>query len=234
MGASGVDSIRFETDWPHLDLGDERMGYLELSGYIRTHAPRLVVIDTLARSFTGKVDWNDVGATTDILGGLQRLAQETETCILCVDHHRKNAGTLADLIDDILGSTGKAAVVDTVWGLYRKRGERGATLQVTGRDVDDAELAVEFDPVTFCWQLLGDAREIARTDAQEEVLDVLQQFGEDGADASSVGAATDRSRVAARKILERLIDDGKVFRKETSVKGGGRRVLYVAATCVSV
>jgi hypothetical protein len=191
---------------------------------------KLIVVDTLARAF-GRRDWNDVSDATDALADLQRLALEAECCILCLDHHRKNMSA-PDAVDDILGSTGKAAVADTLLGLYRKRGERGATLRVTGRDVDDAELALEFDPTTFCWQCLGDAREVARTEAQGEVLEALRQFGEEGADAAAVGLATGRTRVAARDILERLAAEGKVFRREVPLQGGGRKVIYVAASQV--
>ena len=35
------------------------------------------------------------------------------------------------------GSTGKAAVIDTAWGLYKEHSRRGATLKGTGRDMGD-------------------------------------------------------------------------------------------------
>lgn len=236
LNASPTHRVRFETDWPPLDLKDEeghRPGLTALATAAYSGQVRLIVIDTLARAF-GKRDWNDVADATNALADLQRLALEAEVAILCLDHHRKNSGTLADPIDDILGSTGKAAVVDTVWGLYRKRGERGATLRVTGRDVEDLELALEFDVGTFCWQCMGDTREVARTQAQNEVLAVLAQFGEEGADAQTVAEATERSRQAARDILERLVDDGKALRKEVCIPGGGRKVIYVASAIVRV
>jgi hypothetical protein len=229
MGATPSGVVRFATDWPPLDLRDAdgaRPGYTTLANAAHSGQFRLVVIDTLARIF-GKRDWNDVADTTDALADLQRLALEAECCILCLDHHRKN-GTLADVVDDVLGSTGKAAVADTLLGLYRKRGERGATLRITGRDVDDAELALEFDPVSFCWQCLGDAQAVARTEAQGEALAILRQFGEAGADAGSVADAMGISRVAARKTLEGLVGADLAWRKEVTKAGGGVKVLYVA------
>jgi len=144
-------------------------------------------------------------------------------CILCVDHHRKAGPLLADVIDDMVGSTGKSAVVDTVWGLYRKRGERGATLRVVGRDVDERELSLEFHPATGCWQMAEDARQVASKSAQGRVLDALRALGEAGATAVAKKAGVARS--TAHKHLERLCESDEAERR-TVVRGGNANVLY--------
>ncbi|MDH7489138.1 MAG: AAA family ATPase [Anaerolineae bacterium] len=216
-------SLRFETDW--LPLDGEAGGLEDLQRVAARDKPRLIIIDTLARSFTSHVDWNDLGRTTGAMAALQDLALNRDLCILCVDHHRKVGPTAADVIDDIVGSTGKSAVVDTAWGLYRKRGERGATLRIAGRDVDEQELALEFDSLTGCWQLLGDAREVASRSAQEEILGILQSLRE--ADASLVAKEAGLARPTARKHLERLCDQGLAERRQT-ILAGKVRVLYAA------
>lgn len=221
-------SLRFETDW--LPLDGEAGGLEDLQRVAARDKPRLIVIDTLARSFTGRVDWNDLGRTTGAMAALQDLALNRDLCVLCVDHHRKVGPMAADVIDDIVGSTGKSAVVDTAWGLYRKRGERGATLRIAGRDVDEQELALEFDPLTGCWQLLGDAREVASRSAQDEILGILQSLRE--ADASLVAREAGLSRPTARKHLERLCETGHVQRMHV-VSNGKARILYCIKPALS-
>jgi hypothetical protein len=215
--------LRFETDWP--PLNGNAGGLMDLERRVEKVKPRLVVVDTLARAFSGRVDWNDLGSTTGAMADLQGLAMGNELCILCVDHHRKSGPLLDDVIDDMIGSTGKSAVVDTAWGLYRKRGEHAATLRVVGRDVDEKELAVEFEAQTSCWQLLGDARKVAADAAQAEVLDALETLGE--ADAGAVAREVGVVRSTARKHLERLCGSGQVDSKLMNVNGTRKVVFFL-------
>ena len=218
--AAGVP-LHFHTDW--LPLNGEAGGMEDLQRLAARMQPRLIVIDTLARSFTSFVDWNDLARTTGALGGLQSLALDRDLCVLCVDHHRKVGAMAADVIDDILGSTGKSAVVDTAWGLYRKRGEAGATLRVVGRDLDERELALEFRPGDGCWRMLGDARDVAAKSAREVVLGALRRLGE--ADAGAVAREAEVVRSTAIKHLERLCECGEAERR-TETHKKNTRVLY--------
>lgn len=126
----------------------------ELEGLIRESQAELTFIDTASRMF-GIDDQNDVAKVTKALGPLQRLTQDMGIAAVVLDHHSK-AGS-GDPVGDILGSTGKGAVADTIMGLYRERGQRGATLSVVGRDVEDETLQLEWDQRFCCWQLTHDA-----------------------------------------------------------------------------
>jgi hypothetical protein len=162
--------------------------------------PRLVVVDTLTRAFDASADWNDVGIVTQSLGVLQWEAQQRDICILCIDHHRKSSARLErDSVADILGSTGKAAVADTLWGLYRQKGKRDIELDIQGRDMEDATLALDFDHLTCCWQCLGDAQGVKRDTLKADVLQAIEDLGGEstttevakhlGADAGNVSRA---------------------------------------------
>ncbi len=168
MGAPADCELSFAFDWQPLN-GD---GLYDLEAAIQDGV-HLGVIDTLARAVKGRMDWDNLGDVTGMLGGLQRMAQDTGACILLIDHHRKGNGLAANVIDDVMGSTGKSAVADTVWGLYRQRGEQGATLRVTGRDIEEAELSVSFDVLSRTWHLDG----AAEHGVQAEILDTLQHLG---------------------------------------------------------
>ena len=172
MGAPSDASVSFAFSWPALNA--EGLDLLE--DRVMADGLSLVVVDTLARAIGGRLDWDDVGAVTPLLGGLQQVALARDVCILAIDHHRK-PGMVADVVDDIMGSTGKAAVADTIWGLYRKRGDRGAKLRVTGRDVAECELGVVFDGRTLCWQVEETADGVRAGSVQAEILAALAKLG---------------------------------------------------------
>lgn len=122
------------------------------------------------------------------------------------------------------GSTAKAAVIDTAWGLYKEHSRRGATLKVTGRDIDDHELALVFGGPTCCWQLDADARQAAATDAEAEILAALQELkeGDAGLIANYLG---NKTRQAVAKVANRMETDGKLV----SRIGSGARIFRAVA-----
>ena len=129
-------------------------GMADLRTTMDRDRPDVVIIDTFSR-ILGRGDQMDQQEMTQTMASLQRLALDHEAAILLVDHHRKSARTSpdADPIDDIMGSTAKAGVVDCAMGLYRRHNQDEATLKLCGRDFGDSELALEWDPDAFCWNL---------------------------------------------------------------------------------
>lgn len=110
----------------------------------------LAVIDTFSRLMAGSgMDHDKQGPVTEAWGRLQTLSLITGTSLLVIDHHHKAHS--GDPIADIMGSTAKGAVADTVAGLYRKSGDKDAKLVVTGRDIEGVELALRFDGRDCCW-----------------------------------------------------------------------------------
>lgn len=204
MGARGGD-IRFELNWPPM-TGD---GAKLLQDYILQHKPRLVIIDTLARAFGRKIDWDNVSDATGALDELQRLALERDCCILFVDHHRKPGAQSHDVIDDILNSTAKPGVADVLWGLYRERGKPGATLALAGRDLGEAtELSLVFDRTTCCWQL-GEATDGVKPDSvQALILDALDNIGPMTVTELSVHLDKPKSNIV--RELNELVTRGRV------------------------
>jgi DNA-binding transcriptional ArsR family regulator len=169
QGVPRQADITFKTTWPFLGQG----GLTDLQAELEEGKYTLVVIDTLRRAL-GRADEGDPSEMTLVLGELQRMAQLHDLAILLIDHHRKPSGFLADPVDDILGSTAKAAVADAALGLYRSgQGKRETTLKATGRDIDEVELALEWDGQTCCWQLLGEAGEVRKDTVNAEVREAI-------------------------------------------------------------
>ena len=83
----------------------------------------------------------------------------------------------ADFVETVQGTFGTAAAADTIIVVKRSRGEADATLYVTGRDVDEQELALRFAPETGTWELLGDAAEYGLGETRKEILDAIRAHG---------------------------------------------------------
>ena len=168
--ASSAPALDIVTEFPGLETPDA-LATLERLRRERGH--RLVIIDTLTRAL-GAIDQNDNATIGVIVSNLQRWAVTNDVCLLIVDHHRKPGAQADDLVSDIMGATSKTAAADALLGLYRQRGQQDATLKVTGRDIEERELAVKFDQVTGCWQLLGDRDEVQQGEQFQAIVNMLK------------------------------------------------------------
>lgn len=204
--ATAGATIDFEFDFPSLS-DDRALFALEKMRAERNY--QLVVVDTMARAL-GKVDQNDQVAIGFVVNQLQRWAIEHDLCLLLVDHHKKPSATINDLVSDVLGATSKTAAADAVMGLYRQRGQRDATLKVTGRDIEERELSVEFDKTIGTWILRGDAEQVVNGEQMQAILEALQTFGQ--ATHREICEATNQDRSNAFTRLQELVARGAVQR----------------------
>jgi hypothetical protein len=198
-------AISFHTEWA--PLGQQGLTDLMLAA---VQGYSLIVIDTLSRAL-GSADPMDATDMTQLLGELHRLALRNNLALLLVDHHRKLAANgNADPVDDILGSTAKAGIVDAALGLYRQRADSEAVLKITGRDLCERELALSWDAEHFNWICEGDAEEVACTARQQEILDALVTLGR--AQLRDLADATGHERSSLFRRLQGLVTSGLVKR----------------------
>lgn len=225
QGIPSHATITFETKWPALVEG----GLANLQAEIEQNGYTLVIVDTFAR-IAGQVDQSDVAEMTAILSNLQQIAQIYDLAILLIDHHRKNIDFVGGSpIDDIIGSTAKAAVADTVLGLFREQGKHGATLKVIGRDVEEQDLALEWDGQLFCWRLVGEAGQVLKDTLRGEILEAIYELTSLGETPSTTRIAThlgkDKGNVS--RELANLVATGKVIKGE---KQGREQPYWLPAT----
>jgi len=216
MRAPSDARVDFAFTWP--DLSGEGLDALE--DRIMADGLRLVVVDTLARAVRDRLDRDDVGDVTRMLGGLQEMALARDVCVLAIDHHRK-PGMVTDVVDDVMGSTGKSAVADTIWGLYRQRGDKGANLAVTGRDVAEVQLGIAFHRVTLSWQLDETAEGVRYGTVQADILDAMAELGGE-ATTTELAEALDMDTGNLHHELSELVAKGAVVKCERR----GRTVPY--------
>lgn len=213
-----------DADFATLDPFSQRIGDLKNGGgerlarQMEQRKYRLVVIDTLSRAVSG--DQSDVEAMTQALTPVHETANSQHAAVILVDHHRKpGALNNPDAVGDILGSTAKGAMADSVWGLYRERGKAGAKLAVTGREIIEKTFAIEMDWQIGCWQMEGDAHELEITERRQEIIEALFYLGKSG--LNEIAETVEQPKSHTHTRLQDLVGEGFVSREQE-----GRRVYY--------
>jgi len=188
-------------DWKPLLAG----GLADLETWLAVHPEtKLVVIDTLARvrtatSGNGGMYQED----SDLMSQLQAIAKQFHIALVLVHHLRKMGSS--DVFDEISGSTGLTGVADTTLVLKRERNQNDGTLSVTGRQVEEQELAVTFDPATGHWSCTGKAAERAVSQGKQEILDLLREKGT--LSNSEIAQAVEKTRTTINTLLSRMVQE---------------------------
>lgn len=198
LGADNVDNLAIATEWP---AGAEGLRWLV--SYIENSPEiKLCVIDTWAR-FLPTQDGNDYGEVTRAAAKLKEVADRHDVAIVAIHHTRK--GGADDFVESALGSTGLTAVADTTMVLRRGRGNRDATLSITGRDVEEQEYAVSFNPETGAWTLSGTVKEVQESTSRQQIYDLLRDEGAQGPKA--IADALGKNRSTVKTLLRRMESD---------------------------
>ncbi|MEU2713868.1 AAA family ATPase [Streptomyces sp. NPDC007205] len=114
---------------------------------------RMVVIDVFAK-MRGQAPAGVSAYDADYVavGYAKRLADHYGVAVILV-HHVRKAGS-EDFLTEVSGTNGIAGAADATLVLKRARGQADGILHVTGRDVDEAEYALSFQPASGAWHLL--------------------------------------------------------------------------------
>jgi hypothetical protein len=148
---SPPDGLYIETEWERFDRG----GIERLEAWLDEHPnTRLVVIDVWTRIRPFASNHTDrYQADYEAASAVQALGIRRGVAVLALYHTRKAESS--DFVETVQGTFGTAGAADTIIVIKRSRGEADATLHVTGRDVEERELALQFAPETGTWSLLG-------------------------------------------------------------------------------
>ncbi len=93
--------------------------------------------------------------------------------------------------------------------LERRRNEETGYLHITGRDIEDLEIAVKFSPSQGTWTLLGSAQEYRMSEQKLKIVNALK-------DATALLTPKDISEITSiphgsvKHLLAFLCDDGPV------------------------
>jgi len=122
----------------------------------------LIVIDTLKMIRKVNSKSNDIyGHDYEEIGQIKKFAERNKIAIVIVHHTRKSKDD-SDPFSNILGTGGLTGAVDSmIVVMKKKRADKEAVFSVTGRDVEERELIVEWNRDTWRWIMAGDAEDLA-------------------------------------------------------------------------
>jgi len=199
------ERLRLATEMPRLDED----GAYDLNAKLETlPEARLIVVDTLQRirpQPTSNRNRAQYETDYEALETLTSLAAESNVTIAVIHHTREMAAD--DWLDSVSGSRGLSAAVDTVIVAKRGRGSADVVMQVTGRDLPEAEYAFDVDFDTFTWRFIGDATTAQLSNDRRAVIDAI----DDGPlTPTQIADATGLKVDSVKHLVRRMTKDGQI------------------------
>lgn len=169
---------------------------------------RMVVIDVFAKMRgLSPAGMSAYDADYAAVGRAKRLADEYGVAVVLV-HHVRKAGA-DDFLAEVSGTNGLAGAADATIVLKRARGQADGVLHVTGRDVDEAEYALSFQPASGSWLMLdGPAAEHTLTDTRAAILRHVRD--RPGSTPAQIATALGASRENVKRTCARMAEAGQV------------------------
>ncbi|KAF4408746.1 AAA family ATPase [Streptomyces lycii] len=219
-GAPAPAGLTLATQCPPLPQG----GNEAIANWLdRNPDARMVVIDVFAKmrgaSAPGASAYD---ADYAAVGHAKRLADHYGVAVVLV-HHVRKAGS-DDFLTEVSGTNGLAGAADATLVLKRARGKADGVLHVTGRDVDEAEYALQFHAAAGAWQLLdGPATDHTIGDTRADVLRYVR--ANPGAKPKGIAEATGIDPSLVRQTCSRMVADSQLLRADGGYRapehGGG-------------
>lgn len=149
FGVDSTEDLRFSTWSKQLSNGLEE----QLKGFVREHPDtRLIIIDTLQKIREAGDERYSYASDYEVITKLKRFADTSGVCLLLVHHTRKQQAD--DRFDKISGTNGLMGAADGAFLLQKeRRTDSAATLDVSGRDLQDQRLYLKKDEERLVWEL---------------------------------------------------------------------------------
>ena len=125
----------------------------QLRRFVREHPDtRLIIIDTLQKIREAGAEKYSYADDYKVITSLKHLADEKGVCLLLVHHTRKQQAD--DKFDMISGTNGLMGAADGAFLLQKeRRTDSAATLDISGRDLQDQRLYLKRDEERLAWEL---------------------------------------------------------------------------------
>jgi hypothetical protein len=170
------------TSWPRQSEGGLRLIDLWLSRMDKAGiSPGLVIIDVWNRfAPVQKAAGSAYRQDADDVSQVKQWCDARRIAALVVHHTRKSPAGMRDeedFVASISGTQGIAGSADGIMVLVRSRNESEAELKVTGRDVEEKPLALQFIADSLTWRSLGSPGDRAQGKVQEATVKALRDRG---------------------------------------------------------
>jgi hypothetical protein len=199
-GQPAPAGLTLATECPPMPQGGDEA----ISAWIdRNRDARMVIIDVFAKiRGTSPLGASAYDADYAAVGRIKRVADAYGIAIVLVHHVRKAASE--DFLAEVSGTNGIAGAADATLVLKRPRGQADGQLFVTGRDVDETEYALGFQPAAGAWTLLdGPPTDHTLHDTRAAILHWLRTHGT--AAPKAIADATGLTHDAVKKTCQRML-----------------------------
>ena len=125
----------------------------QLEGFVQEHPDtQLIIIDTLQKIREAGDERYSYASDYEVITKLKRFADASGVCVLLVHHTRKQQAD--DRFDKISGTNGLMGAADGAFLLQKeRRTDSAATLDISGRDLQDHRLYLKKDEERLGWEL---------------------------------------------------------------------------------
>jgi hypothetical protein len=197
--------LNFLCDLPRADEGGVSIARNWLE---QAENPRLLIIDTLAKVRPNKArDEGNYDSDYRAVTPWKQLADEFDVAVVLVHHVRKLVAD--DPLEMISGTNGLTGAADAI--LILNRSSQGCTLGGRGRDVEEFELAIGFNPETCRWTTLGNAIDVQRSNERNCIIGLLAR-NEEALSPKQIASELRMSDDAVRQLLLRMTQAGEVIK----------------------
>jgi hypothetical protein len=205
QGHPAPAGLHLVTECPRVDKG----GLVAIEALlVQKPQAKLIIVDVLKRLRPPqRGNQNLYDADYEILANLKAIADRRGVAMLVVHHLKKLAED--DPLDMLSGTTGLSGAADGVWILKRDRARADGVLFVTGRDIEEKELALERDPHVGGWCLLGNAEEYRISRERQEIIEALRQ-AEEPLRPKDIADFLGKKEANIRFLLTRLLQEGVI------------------------
>jgi hypothetical protein len=179
----------------------------------------VILIDTLIATLDGTISENDNTSMGAIANELATLAHDMDCAILLV--HHINKGMSDDVFNLLRGASALRGAYDVGLMLDRRQGEREAVLHVESRDFEAAGLTIRQREGGRGWDLVGEAREIARIRVGRKVIEAIEELG-GRVTVDELAEHLQISRQAVGQQLKLAQQEGDLVRTAGVVEGKGK------------
>jgi hypothetical protein len=193
------DQLRIRTTSKRLDEG----GITAIEQHLDLYPEcRLVIIDVLERVRPRGRGTNAYRLDYEALAPLQRMANLRQIAIVVV-HHANQRSEVSDVFEKVSGTSGLIGVVDSLLLLQRRRGDDVGMLAVSGREVEDQEIALGF--TNGWWGPAPEDMPAGLLAESKEVRTLWLWLAEEGpASTEALAKEYGRTENTTQKLLHRL------------------------------
>lgn len=189
----------------------DSVGLRVLENHIDATQSEMLIIDTW-RHVCPEI--NASGSSYDIdynaLIPVQKFAHAKQLAIVLITHTRK-ASDPDNVFNQIQGSMGMQAGCDTMLMLTRNNGS--ASLHVTGRRIEEMEYALTLE--NGLWMMHGDAGDYQKTQARQQIIEILHDAGEEGMRSREIATLVDKNEQTVSSLLRKMKNDGEIHQPES-------------------